>query len=625
VLQQDLGAAMLLLGAAVLVLYLAYRKAWILLLGAAIVAGVLGAGSAFNPTVQTRIATWWNPWLDPSNTSYQVVQSLIAVASGGLIGRGPGLGAPSLVPVAYSDFVFTALSEEYGVLGATGCLLVIAVLVLRGLRTAVRSGDPAARIIAASLSSLLGMQSILIIAGGLRLLPLTGVTLPWMSYGGSSLLSSAVMLGMLLILSDRAPQSAPCPRPDRPVRVLSAVFLLGFAAAGVSLGWWGIYRAPVLRVRSDNYRRMLHDQQARRGDLFDRNGKPLAVTAGVPGAYTRQYPDPAAAPVVGFTTAYYGQGGMEAALDSWLREAGRDDFQLWWSETVLGIPLSGADARLTIDSLLQDRGSGWIRGRLGAAVVLRAVSGEILALVSAPTFDPATLADDYEELAHDPAAPLLNRATQGLYAPGKMLLPFVAAEALDRNLFAGDADLCSAPAVAWMTSAPDFPDQVLTMFRFNQDPALELPTANVPSLSLPADPIRIEAELEGRGSVLVSPLQLALAFASLAAEGMAPAPRLVAGLQSAGGWVTPDPAGHPTAMVPAGTARRIRGLLAASGPNREWYGCGATATGGGISWYAGFPTLGEDPVVVVVALEGLPAQAIETGRLLLAYADALGY
>jgi cell division protein FtsW (lipid II flippase) len=625
VLQQDLGAAMLLLSAVVLLLYLSYRKTWILLLGALAVAGVLGAGFIFNPTVQTRIATWWNPWLDPSNTSYQVVQSLIAVASGGLIGRGPGLGAPSLVPVAYSDFIFTALSEEYGVLGAVGCLTVIAVLVLRGLRIAVRSGDPAARLIAASLSSLLGLQSILIIAGGLRLLPLTGITLPWMSYGGSSLLASTIMLGLLLILSDRIPASAPGPRPDRPVRVLSAVFLLGFAAAGVSLGWWGMYRAPILRVRSDNYRRMLHDQQARRGDLFDRNGQPLAVTAGVPGAYTREYPDPAAAPVVGYTTAYYGQGGMEAALDAWLREAGRTDFELWWSETVLGIPLSGADARLTIDRLLQDQGSRWLNDRPGAAVVMRARSGEILALVSAPTFDPATLADDYEQLARDPSAPLLNRATQGLYPPGKMLLPFFAAEALDRNLAVGDLDLCSAPASEWAVSAPDFPDQVLTMFRFNQNPAMELPTANAAVLTLPADPALIEAELNGRGTVLVSPMQLALAFASIAADGTAPAPRLVAGLKYTGGWTAPDPVSHPVAMIPAATARQVRDLLVTRGGEREWFGCDGGETGSGIAWYAGFRTLGGDPIVVIVALEGTSSDAVVIGRLLLAYAEATGY
>jgi cell division protein FtsW (lipid II flippase) len=621
VLQQDLGAAMLLVGAVVLILYLSYRKPLLLALGAAAVICVLGIGFALNETIRERTATWWNPWLDPSNTSYQVVQSLIAVSAGGLIGRGPGLGAPGLVPVAYSDFLFSALSEEYGVIGAVGCLAIVAVLVLRGLRIAVRSADPASRLIASSLSALLGMQSLLIIAGGLRLLPLTGVTLPWMSYGGSSLLASTIMLGFLLLLSDKASESIPEARPDRPVRALAALFLLAFAAVGASLGWWGIYRAPALRVRTDNYRRVLHDQQARRGNLYDRDGEPLAVTAGTAGAYTREYPDPASAPVVGYTTAYYGQGGMESALDPWLRgEAGRDAFELWWSETVLGIPQQGTDAYLTIDRFVQDRGSAGLRGHAGAAVILRAGSGEVLALVSQPTFDPSTLQQDFELLSRNPDSPLLNRATQGLYGPGRMLFPFFAAEALDRNGMAVGGDLCEAPFTDWILGDPDYPRQVLSRFRFDQDPVLDLPTANVPDLSFPAEDESILREWQGFGQVLVSPLQLALAFSSIAAGGTAPAPRLVLQLETDSGWITPSAPGHPVAMLSAGIALHMREMLRTDGETAEWIACGESA--GEISWYAGFQTAGEDPLVVVVAMEGNPSDAAGLGRMLLAYAAA---
>jgi cell division protein FtsW (lipid II flippase) len=624
ILQQDLGAAVLLIGAVILILFLAYRNPLLLLAGIGSVLCLLGFGYALNETVRARLATWWNPWLDPSNTSYQVVQSLIAVASGGLIGRGPGLGAPSLVPVAYSDFLFSALSEEYGVLGAVGCLSIIAVLVLRGLRVAVRSADPADRLIAASLSTLMGLQSILIIGGGLRLLPLSGVTLPWMSYGGSSLLSSGIMLGFLLALSDKPPAAVPPLRPDRAVRSLAALLLLAFGAAGVSLGWWGIYRAPTLRVRTDNFRRVLHDRRARRGDLYDRNGLPLAVTAGVAGAYTREYPDPASAPVVGFTTPFYGQGGMEAALDAWLRgEAGRDVFELWWSETVLGVPLEGADAWLTIDRTLQDEGSGWLGGLPGAVVVLRAASGDILALISQPTFDPATLEEAYDALAADPAAPLLNRATQGLYPPGRMLFPFFSAEALEQNRSAEESDPCAAPLLDWILSNPGIPDMVLSRFRFDQDPALELPTANVPGLSFPTGMTSILHEFIGGGRVLISPLQMAMAFSSIAAGGMAPAPRLILRLETAAGWTVPDPVSHPVAMIPSATALRVREMLhPGRGETAEWFGCGGEdESSGGISWYAGMQSGGEDPVVVVVALEGRPSDAVRIGRKILARAE----
>ena len=583
---------------------------------------ILGVGYAFSDTIRDRIATWWNPWLDPSNTSYQVVQSLIAVASGGLIGRGPGLGAPGLVPVAYSDFIYSALSEEYGVLGAVGCLAIHTILVLRGLRIAVRSADSAHRLIAACLSALWGCQAILIIGGGLRLLPLTGVTLPWMSYGGSSLLASMIMLGLLLILSDKAPAAAPGGRPDRPVRVLSAVFLLAFAAAGVSAGWWEIYRASVLRIRTDNYRRVLHDLQARRGDIFDRNGEPLAVTAGTAGAFTREYPEPSAAPVTGFTTAFYGQGGMEAALDPWLRgEADRDAFDRWWSETVLGIPLEGRDAWLTIDRTVQERGSAWLADLPGAVVVMRAGSGEILALISEPTFDPATLETEYEALSGNPLSPLLNRATQGLYGPGRMLFPFFAAEAIDRNIMGLDAGLCAAPYTEWVVDDPDYAQQALTRFQFDQDPAMDLPTANVSNLLFPAEEESILLEWDGRGRVLLSPMQLALAFSSIAAGGMAPAPRLVQRIESEAGGFTPPTASHPVAMIPGTTAERLREILGAGRATAEWYGCGGSgASSGGIAWYAGFQTAGKDPIVVVVALEGNSSEAVAIGRKILAYA-----
>jgi cell division protein FtsW (lipid II flippase) len=628
-LQQDLGAAVLLIAAIVVILYLAYRKTFLLLLGALAVILLLGFGYAIDATVQVRLATWWNPWLDPSNTSYQVVQSLISVAAGGLIGRGPGLGAPALVPVAYSDFLFTALSEEYGVVGAVGCLIVITVLILRGFRAAVRSADGASRLIAGSLSALLGMQSILIIGGVLRLLPLTGVTLPWMSYGGSSLLASMVVLSLLLLISARPAPFSENVRPDRPMRTLAGWLLLAFAAAGLSLGWWGIYRASALRERTDNYRRILHDRQARRGNLYDRNGLPLAVTTGAPGSYTREYPDPASAPIVGYTTAYYGQGGMEAVLDPWLRgEAARNTFDIWWSETVLGISTEGVDAYLTIDRTLQDAGSSRLKGRAGAIVVMRARSGEILALVSMPTFDPATLEQNWDRIIRQPFSPLFNRATQGLYPPGQMLYPFLAAEALDRNWLGEDLELCQAPYSDWILAHPDYPDQVLSAFRFTSDPILDLPTVYISSLAFPADREAVLRELEGRGRILVSPIQLAAAFASIAGDGMAPAPRLILRLDAPSGWITPPAPGRPAAMIPADTAERLNIMLPTTTATdrrtaKEWAGCGGNAeTNPSISWYAGFQTGVDDPIVVVVALEGNPLTADEIGRVILEQAMA---
>jgi len=630
-LQQDLGAAVLLIAAIIILLYLAYRQPIIPILGILLIASLLGGGYAVDATVRMRLATWWNPWADPSNTSYQVVQSLISVAAGGLIGRGPGLGAPALVPVAYSDFLFTALSEEYGVVGAVGCLIAIAILVMRGFHAALRSPSSAGRLIAGCLSALLGIQSILIIGGVLRLLPLTGVTLPFMSYGGSSLLASMIVLGLLLVLSAPAPDCARDVSADRPVQTMAVLLILAFAAAGISLGWWGIYRASALRERTDNYRRVLHDRQARRGNIYDRNGEPLALTDGAPGSYTRQYPDPAAAPVVGYTTAYYGQGGMESVLDPWLRgEAARNSLDIWWSETVLGVPAEGVDAYLTIDRTLLDFGSAWMKGQAGAIVVMRAGSGEILALVSMPTYNPATLEQNWDKILSQPLSPLLNRATQGLYPPGQMLYPFLAAEAIDRGWLGNGSDLCTAPFSDWILAHPDYPDQVFSAFRFNADPVMDLPTVYAFSSAFPADAGSVQRELAGEGKILISPIQLAVAFASIADGGTAPAPRLVLRLDSPSGWITPAVPGRTAAMIPADTAARVRNMLtqftgAGNPAALEWSGCdGGAETNPDVSWYAGLQTGTADPIVVVAVMEGQPSNAVDIGRKILAKALATG-
>jgi cell division protein FtsW (lipid II flippase) len=168
-------------------------------------------GYAFIDRVQLRGRAWINPWADPQGSGYQIIQALIAYASGGLFGSGLGLGFPTpWVPVAHSDFVFAAVAEEWGVIGALGLLAALTVLIGRGLRIAMRAALPGidqapyrvqstfVSLLAAGISALLGWQTLVIVGGTLRLIPLTGITLPFVSYGGSSMLISCVMIGLLL-------------------------------------------------------------------------------------------------------------------------------------------------------------------------------------------------------------------------------------------------------------------------------------------------------------------------------------------------------------------------------------------------------------------------------------------
>lgn len=198
--QRDLGAAALFFLVFIALLYVASGQALVMIAGIVLTLAAGVAAYVLFDLVKLRVDTWINPWPEADGRAFQVVQSLMAFASGGILGRGIGQGSPGYIPVVHSDFIFAALAEEWGLIGVTAALVCIALIVVRGLRTsAVQRPFPA--LLAVGLSALLGLQSLLIMGGVLKVIPLTGVTLPFMSYGGSSLLTNFIVLGLLLRLS----------------------------------------------------------------------------------------------------------------------------------------------------------------------------------------------------------------------------------------------------------------------------------------------------------------------------------------------------------------------------------------------------------------------------------------
>ena len=202
--QEDLGAATLFFVLFLCLLYLATgRKGYVLLgLGLLLLASIL-AYHLF-AVVALRIDIWLNPWPEANNRAYQIVQSLYALAAGGVLGTGIGQGFPNYIPVVHSDFAFAALTEEWGLLGGLGVVVCFIVLAYRGFRIALLAKRPFHTYLAAGITIMFSIQALLIMGGVTKLLPLTGVTLPFVSYGGSSLLVSGVMMGMLLQLSQVA-------------------------------------------------------------------------------------------------------------------------------------------------------------------------------------------------------------------------------------------------------------------------------------------------------------------------------------------------------------------------------------------------------------------------------------
>lgn len=204
--QRDIGTATIFFAVCVLMLYLASGK-WLVLGigGLTLLLFSLLAYTLFD-VVALRIQVWLNPWADPDGRSYQIVQSLMAVADGGIIGRGIGEGLPTYIPVVHSDFVFAAIAEEWGLIGVIGLVACLLIIIMRGIRIALQHQDqPFQALLAAGISLLIAVQSLLIIGGTLRLWPLTGVTLPLVSYGGSSLLTTFIAIGLLLIISGDKP------------------------------------------------------------------------------------------------------------------------------------------------------------------------------------------------------------------------------------------------------------------------------------------------------------------------------------------------------------------------------------------------------------------------------------
>lgn len=197
----DLGSSLLLFALFVTVLYVATGRAVYLIISSGMFA--VGAYAAFLlfPRVGDRVDVWLNPWADPENTGYQIIQSEFAMSAGGVGGSGLGLGNPDKIPYAYTDFIFSAIGEELGLLGTTAILVCFMLFIGIGLRIALRAVNQFEKLLAAGLTAIVGLQTFIIIGGVIRVIPLTGITLPFVSYGGSSLVTNYILLALLLRLS----------------------------------------------------------------------------------------------------------------------------------------------------------------------------------------------------------------------------------------------------------------------------------------------------------------------------------------------------------------------------------------------------------------------------------------
>ena len=216
VFEKDLGSSLLFFAMFIALLWVATERASYLAVGLGLFAvGAVIAWRAFSH-VQDRVDVWLHPFDDPQGKGFQIVEATFGLAWGGIAGTGLGLGNPGKIPAAKTDFIFAAIGEELGLLGAAAVVVAFLLMVGAGLRIAMRADSPFETLLATGLTTILGIQAFIIMGGVVRLVPLTGITLPFVSYGGSSLVANDVLLALLLRISTGDATPPPQGSQDEP-------------------------------------------------------------------------------------------------------------------------------------------------------------------------------------------------------------------------------------------------------------------------------------------------------------------------------------------------------------------------------------------------------------------------
>ena len=512
--ERDLGSALLFFTFLVVMIFVATgRVSYVIVSLLLLMAGGVLCYLLFSH-VQNRVQIWLDPFAHPDG-GYQIIQSLYSLADGDLVGAGIGKGMPTLIPVVESDFIFSAIGEEMGLLGGSAVLILYMIFAVRGFATAARAKSDMSAFTAVGMTTAIAFQAFLIVGGCTRLLPLTGVTLPFMSQGGSSLLASFIIVGLLLRTGDEAtgrealitstttvtsalpndpeaskvaavahgrnvrgrfgmdtPESGVLGRValGKRLTALITVFTLLFAALITNLTIIQVVQAQTYQQMPNNNHTIARSAFVQRGAIITSDGQTLAESVQQEdGTYSRVYPNGSvAAHTVGYISTRYGATGVEARMNDALR--GDSNYSNWNSAlySLAGVQTPGASVVLTLNYQMQRAAEASLEGYRGAVVVLDPSTGAVLAKASNPSYDLEDIGavmDDEE----DGSSPLVDRTTQ-LYTPGSTFKLVTLSAALDTGTATLDT-MFDAPA------SMDIGGQVVTNDHDSEYGEIDLRTA----------------------------------------------------------------------------------------------------------------------------------------------------
>lgn len=422
--QVDFGGSLIFFSIYLILLFVTTSSK--LLLGLGISAITIASIFAYNFVyhVKVRVDIFLDPFASPYNEGMQILQSLFAIGTKAPFGAGFTKGYPSFVPVVESDFIFAGFAEEFGAIFAIFVIMLFFVFFLRGIKISRQSNEKYLILLSLGISCCFALQAFLIIGGNIKLIPLTGVTLPFISYGGTSVFISIIMVTILLRIDL---MNLLCEDDYKPLQLtranISKVYMfyaIVYAILIIFMNKVVFIDSPKIISTVYNPRVSIVDDYYVRGEILDRNGETLAYSKrSDDGTLNRYYPyDNVFAHTVGSNSK--GKIGLELTNNFKLADASNELFQmskkLFFDDDVYADSI-----KTTLDLDLQKYAYEQLGNRKGSVVVQETSTGKILAMVSYNNFNPNSFNSDFETLKGDETnTPLINRATQGQYPPGSV-------------------------------------------------------------------------------------------------------------------------------------------------------------------------------------------------------------